>query len=89
MILKMSAGEYIGGFTVLSMKALSMLLTMEWIEMFTKWITYPMILVSLTDITHAGCRINEARIVVCVDKKSRGVWVGGMDQLGHIRFYQV
>jgi len=53
-ILKMSAGGYIGGFTVLSTKALSTLLTMEWIEMFTKWITYPTILVSLTDITHAG-----------------------------------
>ena len=30
-----------------------------------------------------------ARIVVRVDKKSRGAWVGGMDRLGHVRFYQV
>ncbi|KAF8165172.1 magnesium transporter NIPA-domain-containing protein [Crassisporium funariophilum] len=32
-----------GGFTVLSTKALSTLLTLEWIDMFTKWITYPLI----------------------------------------------
>ncbi|KAJ7368123.1 DUF803-domain-containing protein [Mycena albidolilacea] len=30
-----------GGFTVLSTKAVSTLLTMEWFDMFTKWITYP------------------------------------------------
>jgi hypothetical protein len=30
-----------------------------------------------------------ARIVVRVDKKSRGAWVGGMDRLGHVRFYRV
>ncbi|KAJ6509965.1 DUF803-domain-containing protein [Mycena vitilis] len=34
-----------GGFTVLSTKAISTLLTMEWFEMFTKWITYPTIVV--------------------------------------------
>jgi hypothetical protein len=34
-----------GGFTVLSTKGVSTLLTMEWIEMFTEWITYPIILV--------------------------------------------
>ncbi|KAJ7283838.1 magnesium transporter NIPA-domain-containing protein [Mycena rebaudengoi] len=34
-----------GGFTVLSTKAVSTLLTMEWFEMFTKWITYPVIAV--------------------------------------------
>ncbi|KAK7061572.1 DUF803 domain membrane protein [Favolaschia claudopus] len=34
-----------GGFTVLSTKAISTLLTMQWFEMFTKWITYPTILV--------------------------------------------
>ncbi|KAJ7095234.1 DUF803-domain-containing protein [Mycena belliarum] len=34
-----------GGFTVLSTKAVSTLLTMEWLEMFTKWITYPTIAV--------------------------------------------
>ncbi|KAJ7179277.1 DUF803-domain-containing protein [Mycena filopes] len=34
-----------GGFTVLSTKAISTLLTMEWFEMFTKWITYPTIAV--------------------------------------------
>ncbi|KAF9008899.1 magnesium transporter NIPA-domain-containing protein [Cyathus striatus] len=34
-----------GGFTVLSTKALSTLLTMEWIEIFTKWITYPILMV--------------------------------------------
>ena len=35
-----------GGFTVLSTKALSTLLTMEWIKVFTEWITYPIIAVS-------------------------------------------
>ncbi|KAF9469043.1 magnesium transporter NIPA-domain-containing protein [Collybia nuda] len=30
-----------GGFTVLSTKAVSTLLTMEWMDMFTEWITYP------------------------------------------------
>ncbi|KAJ7068124.1 DUF803-domain-containing protein [Mycena amicta] len=34
-----------GGFTVLSTKAVSTLLTMEWFEMFTKWITYPTVAV--------------------------------------------
>ncbi|THH20132.1 hypothetical protein EW146_g1140 [Bondarzewia mesenterica] len=34
-----------GGFTVLATKGVSTLLTMEWIEMFTEWITYPIILV--------------------------------------------
>jgi len=34
-----------GGFTVLSTKAISTLITMEWIEMFTEWITYPILLV--------------------------------------------
>ncbi|KAK7695567.1 hypothetical protein QCA50_000203 [Cerrena zonata] len=32
-----------GGFTVLSTKAVSTLLTMEWFEMFTEWITYPVL----------------------------------------------
>ncbi|KAI0698636.1 magnesium transporter NIPA-domain-containing protein [Cytidiella melzeri] len=36
-----------GGFTVLSTKALSTLLTMEWFEIFTEWITYPVIAVLL------------------------------------------
>jgi len=36
----------VGGFTVLSTKALSTLLTMEWIKVFTEWITYPLIAVS-------------------------------------------
>jgi len=31
---------------VLSTKALSTLLTMEWIKIFTEWITYPIIAVS-------------------------------------------
>jgi len=30
-----------------------------------------------------------ACIVVHVDKKSRGAWVGGMDQLRHVWFYWV
>ncbi|KAF5333466.1 hypothetical protein D9611_002306 [Ephemerocybe angulata] len=34
-----------GGFTVLSTKALSTLLTIHWLEMFAKWITYPLLLV--------------------------------------------
>lgn len=33
-----------GGFTVLSTKALSTLITMEWIRVFTEWITYPIVL---------------------------------------------
>ncbi|TFK29281.1 DUF803-domain-containing protein [Coprinopsis marcescibilis] len=36
-----------GGFTVLSTKALSTLLTIEWLHIFTRWITYPLILVLL------------------------------------------
>ncbi|KAG5733984.1 NIPA-like protein 2 [Termitomyces sp. T112] len=34
-----------GGFTVLSTKAISTLLTLEWITMFSKWITYPILVV--------------------------------------------
>ncbi|KAF8914083.1 magnesium transporter NIPA-domain-containing protein [Gymnopilus junonius] len=34
-----------GGFTVLSTKALSTLLTLSWIEIFTFWITYPLLAV--------------------------------------------
>ena len=38
-----------GGFTVLSTKALSTLITLEWIDIFRQWITYPLIAVcSLT-----------------------------------------
>ena len=36
---------YTGGFTVLSTKAVSTLLTMEWFEIFKEWITYPVIAV--------------------------------------------
>jgi hypothetical protein len=35
-----------GGFTVLSTKAVSSLLTLEWLEMFKEWITYPLLIVS-------------------------------------------
>lgn len=35
-----------GGFTVLSTKAFSSLLTREWLEIFTEWITYPVLIVS-------------------------------------------
>ncbi|KAH8830699.1 DUF803-domain-containing protein [Flagelloscypha sp. PMI_526] len=34
-----------GGFTVLSTKAISSLLTMEWIKIFKEWITYPTVAV--------------------------------------------
>ncbi|TFK92970.1 DUF803-domain-containing protein [Polyporus arcularius HHB13444] len=34
-----------GGFTVLSTKAVSTLLTLEWLEIFKEWITYPVIAV--------------------------------------------
>ncbi|PPQ77316.1 hypothetical protein CVT25_010898 [Psilocybe cyanescens] len=34
-----------GGFTVLSTKAISTLLTLQWIEIFKNWITYPLIAV--------------------------------------------
>lgn len=34
-----------GGFTVLSTKGISTLLTLEWWDMFTEWITYPVVLV--------------------------------------------
>ncbi|KAF9651280.1 DUF803-domain-containing protein, partial [Thelephora ganbajun] len=36
-----------GGFTVLATKALSTLLTMEWIKIFTEWITYPIVAILL------------------------------------------
>ncbi|KAI0347448.1 DUF803-domain-containing protein [Trametopsis cervina] len=36
-----------GGFTVLATKAFSTLLTKEWLEIFTEWITYPIIAVLL------------------------------------------
>ncbi|KAJ6516066.1 magnesium transporter NIPA-domain-containing protein [Mycena sanguinolenta] len=40
-----------GGFTVLSTKAVSTLLTMQWFEMFTKWITYPtLVVLALTGV---------------------------------------
>jgi hypothetical protein len=42
--------DFTGGFTVLSTKAVSTLLTLEWLEMFTQWITYPIILVSPPDV---------------------------------------
>jgi magnesium transporter len=38
---------FAGGFTVLSTKAVSTLLTMQWSEVFTSFITYPVILVSI------------------------------------------
>ncbi|TEB35526.1 DUF803-domain-containing protein [Coprinellus micaceus] len=37
-----------GGFTVLSTKAISTLLTIHWLDMFTKWITYPLLLVLMS-----------------------------------------
>ncbi|KXN86366.1 NIPA-like protein 2 [Leucoagaricus sp. SymC.cos] len=36
-----------GGFTVLSTKALSILITLEWYGVFTEWITYPLIITLL------------------------------------------
>lgn len=36
-----------GGFTVLSTKALSTIITMKWYEAFAEWITYPLVLVSI------------------------------------------
>ncbi|KAG1753876.1 magnesium transporter NIPA-domain-containing protein [Suillus paluster] len=38
-----------GGFTVLATKAISTLLTEEWAEIFTEWITYPVLRVICTD----------------------------------------
>ena len=38
-----------GGFTVLSTKAISTLLTMEWYEIFKEWITYPVLAVGNVD----------------------------------------
>lgn len=35
-----------GGFTVLATKAISTLLTKEWVKMVTEWITYPILAVS-------------------------------------------
>jgi magnesium transporter len=35
-----------GGFTVLSTKAISSLLTLEWFDIFAEWITYPLFVVS-------------------------------------------
>lgn len=37
-----------GGFTVLSTKAFSSLLTMEWAAVFKEWITYPVLVVRVT-----------------------------------------
>ena len=45
-VLECHFSSRVGGFTVLSTKALSTLLTMEWIKIFTEWITYPIIAVS-------------------------------------------
>lgn len=39
-----------GGFTVLATKGVSTLLTMEWIKIFTEWITYPILAVRKTAI---------------------------------------
>lgn len=36
-----------GGFTVLATKAISTLLTEEWVKMVTEWITYPTLAVGL------------------------------------------
>lgn len=36
-----------GGFTVLSTKAFSSLLTLEWVAIFKEWITYPVLAVRL------------------------------------------
>ncbi len=41
---------YTGGFTVLSTKAFSTLLTMEWWEVFAEWITYPLLAVCSTHL---------------------------------------
>ncbi|KAI0637919.1 DUF803-domain-containing protein [Trametes polyzona] len=41
-----------GGFTVLSTKAISTLLTLEWFEIFKEWITYPVVAVLI--ITGVG-----------------------------------
>lgn len=40
------ACAFFGGFTVLSTKAFSSLLTMEWAAVFKEWITYPVLAVS-------------------------------------------
>jgi hypothetical protein len=47
-------GFLVGGFTVLSTKGISTLLTLEWIDMFTEWITYPVILVSESNYKWSG-----------------------------------
>ena len=46
-----------GGFTVLSTKALSTLITLEWIDIFTKWITYPLIAVCSIEKLQKVCML--------------------------------
>ena len=41
-----------GGFTVLSTKAVSTLLTLEWFQIFKEWITYPVIAVSSQSVAN-------------------------------------
>lgn len=49
-----------GGFTVLATKAISTLLTKEWVKMVTEWVTYPILAVSPVTL-HMGL----ALIAVC------------------------
>lgn len=49
-----------GGFTVLATKAISTLLTKEWMKIVTEWITYPILAVS-----PATLRMDPALIVLC------------------------
>ena len=45
-IIDVGACALFGGFTVLSTKAFSSLLTKEWVAVFKEWITYPILVVS-------------------------------------------
>ena len=45
-IVDVGACAFFGGFTVLSTKAFSSLLTKEWVAVFKEWITYPVLVVS-------------------------------------------
>jgi hypothetical protein len=49
-----------GGFTVLATKAISTLLTKEWVKMVTEWVTYPILAVSPVTL-----HMDPALIAVC------------------------
>ena len=60
-IVDVGACALFGGFTVLSTKAFSSLLTKEWVLVFKEWITYPVLVVS--SLSHTF-RPNDVRLLI-------------------------